>query len=316
MKVYPNIFSNNPVDRVSDLRSDPSWVEKTLNNEKTMICLFWRGKAFISKHKSIILDNSNPEQLNPAWFPLDFFKGQISETDILVFIGLIDDRAFFALDVSRHTNPEEFLNLVTLGEFEDLMVLAPQAINSGELAMLGQAKAIFEWNKSHKFCSKCGTESTMVEAGYKRVCMNCKTEHFPRTDPVVIMLATYKNTAFLGRQKRFPPGMYSALAGFIEPGESIEEAVARELKEEAGIEIIEANYHSSQPWAFPNSLMIGYIAESKTDNFKLDEVELDEGRWFTKEELKNTLNGKNNEFFVPPPMAIAHHLIKGFVESK
>ena len=92
--------------------------------------------------------------------------------------------------------------------------------------------------------------------------------------------------------------------------------MARELKEEAGIEIIEANYHSSQPWAFPNSLMIGYIAESKTDNFKLDEVELDEGRWFTKEELKNTLNGINNEFFVPPPMAIAHHLIKGFVERK
>tara|TARA_Y100000746_G_scaffold108726_1_gene92977 strand:+ start:50 stop:520 length:471 start_codon:yes stop_codon:yes gene_type:complete len=156
----------------------------------------------------------------------------------------------------------------------------------------------------------------MVEAGYKRVCHNCNTEHFPRTDPVVIMLATFNNTAFLGRQKRFPPGMYSALAGFIEPGESIEEAVARELNEEAGIKIIEANYHSSQPWAFPYSLMIGYIAESKSENFKLDEVELDEGRWFSKEELKKALSGENKNFFVPPPMAIAHHLIKAFVESK
>ena len=316
MKVYPNIFSNNPVNRVSDLRSNPSWVDKTLNSEKTMISLFWRGKAFVTKHKSLTSGQSNPEQISPAWFPNNFFKDQSDDSDSLIFIGIIDDVAFFSKDVSKLSNPEEILNLKDLGEFEDLMILATQAIDQGELAMLGQAKAIFEWHKSHKYCSNCGAESTMVEAGYKRVCHNCNTEHFPRTDPVVIMLATFNNTAFLGRQKRFPPGMYSALAGFIEPGESIEEAVARELNEEAGIKIIEANYHSSQPWAFPYSLMIGYIAESKSENFKLDEVELDEGRWFSKEELKKALSGENKNFFVPPPMAIAHHLIKAFVESK
>ena len=316
MKVYPNIFSNNPVNRVSDLRSDPSWVDKTLNSEKTMISLFWRGKAFVTKHKSLTSGQSNPDQFSPAWFPHNFFKDQGDDSESLIFIGMIDDIAFFSKDVSKLSSPEEILNLKDLGEFEDLMVLAPQAIDQGELAMLGQAKAIFEWHKSHKYCSNCGAESNMVEAGYKRICHNCNTEHFPRTDPVVIMLATFNDTAFLGRQKRFPPGMYSALAGFIEPGESIEEAVARELNEEAGIEIIEANYHSSQPWAFPYSLMIGYIAESKTENFKLDEVELDEGRWFSKEELKMALSGENKNFFVPPPMAIAHHLIKAFVESK
>ena len=183
--------------------------------------------------------------------------------------------------------------------------------------MLGQAKAIFEWHNSHTYCSRCGEKSNIVEGGYKRVCNHCKAEHFPRTDPVVIMLATYNDQAFLGRQKRFPPGMYSALAGFIEPGESIEEAVARELNEEAGIIINNASYHSSQPWAFPNSLMIGCIAESTSEKFKLDEIEIDEGRWFQRTELKDAINGNgNSNFFVPPKMAIAHHLIKAFVENK
>ena len=146
-----------------------------------------------------------------------------------------DDIAFFAIDLSKINDPESQVNLKDMGNFEDLMALSSQPIESGELAMLGQAKAVFEWHNSHTYCSRCGEKSIMVEGGYKRVCNNCKAEHFPRTDPVVIMLATYNDNAFLGRQKRFPPGMYSALAGFIEPGESIEEAVARELNEEAGI---------------------------------------------------------------------------------
>ena len=219
--------------------------------------------------------------------------------------------------MSKIHDAENQANLKGMGSFEDLMALSSQPIESGELAMLGQAKAIFEWHNSHTYCSRCGEKSNMVEGGYKRVCNHCQSEHFPRTDPVVIMLATYNDHAFLGRQKRFPPGMYSALAGFIEPGESIEEAVARELNEEAGIVINNASYHSSQPWAFPNSLMIGCIAESTSEKFKLDEIEIDEGRWFTRTELTNAINGgKNSKFFVPPKMAIAHHLIKAFVENK
>lgn len=314
MKVYPNIFSNNPLDRASDLRSDQSWVKNCLNNKDAKICLFWKGKTFVSMHKNLTLANSLPGQLSPAWFPVEFFKNEITDDNLLIFLGLDNKVPFFAIDFSEIENLEDTFSLEKLGELEDLMVLAPQAINPGELAILGQARAIIEWNKSHKYCSKCGSKSIMIEAGYKRICNNCNAEHFPRTDPVVIMLATYKNTAFLGRQKRFPPGMYSALAGFVEPGESIEEAVARELMEEAGIEISSANYHSSQPWAFPNSLMIGYIAEAKNNNFKLDQLELDEGRWFSRDELHNSLTGSNENFFVPPPMAIAHHLIKAFIE--
>ena len=318
MKVYPNIFSNNPLDRVSDLRSDPQWVSDTMLKDHAIVTPFWRGKPFVSKIKNLTSGHSDVNQASPAWFPFDFFKKRVLEQCEIIFLGLLNepkDMAFFSIDISEISNPEEELGLKDLGSFEDLMLLAPQAIDAGELAMLGQAKGIFEWNNSHKFCSKCGEKSEMHEAGYKRICNNCSTEHFPRTDPVVIMLAKFENTAFLGRQKRFPPGMYSALAGFIEHGESIEEAVARELKEEAGITILDAKYHSSQPWPFPNSLMIGCIADAESNQFKLDEVELDEGRWFNREELKDALNGgSKTDFFVPPPMAIAHHLVKAFVE--
>jgi len=317
MKVYPNIFSNNPLDRVSYLRSDPEWINKMTTDSKSMFVPFSKGQPFVSTISRLTSKNAIENQASPAWFPYSFFDNEIIENSIIIFLGLLDDIAFFAIDLSKIHDAENQANLKDMGSFEDLMALSSQPIESGELAMLGQAKAIFEWHNSHTYCSRCGEKSNMVEGGYKRVCNHCKSEHFPRTDPVVIMLATYNDHAFLGRQKRFPPGMYSALAGFIEPGESIEEAVARELNEEAGIVINNASYHSSQPWAFPNSLMIGCIAESTSEKFKLDEIEIDEGRWFTRTELTNAINvSENSKFFVPPKMAIAHHLIKAFVENK
>ena len=317
MKVYPNIFSNNPLDRVSYLRSDPEWIKKMITDSKSMFVPFSKGQPFVSKISGLTSKSALENQPSPAWFPYNFFDNHIIENSIIIFLGLLDDIAFFAIDLSKINDPENQVNLINMGSFEDLMALSSQPIESGELAMLGQAKAIFEWHNSHTYCSRCGEKSNIVEGGYKRVCNHCKAEHFPRTDPVVIMLATYNDHAFLGRQKRFPPGMYSALAGFIEPGESIEEAVARELNEEAGIIINDATYHSSQPWAFPNSLMIGCIAESTSEKFKLDEIEIDEGRWFQRTELKDAINGNgNSNFFVPPKMAIAHHLIKAFVENK
>jgi NAD+ diphosphatase len=156
----------------------------------------------------------------------------------------------------------------------------------------------------------------MAEAGYKRQCPTCKAEHFPRTDPVVIMLATHGDTCFLGRQKIWPKGMHSALAGFIEPGESIEEAVARELHEEAGLTTASVSYHSTQPWPYPSSLMIGCMAVAENDSFEIDGIELSEGRWFTREEVRAVLAGKGDgSFWLPPPFAIAHQLVKTFAEQ-
>jgi len=316
MNVYPNIFSNNPLNRVSYLRSKPDWIKKTIAKDDTVFTPFWRGKPFVSTISGLVSGNSLPNQQSPAWFPLNFFDEKIISSSMVVFLGLLNKKAYFSIDISKISDPENEAGLKDLGIFEDLMVLSSQAIDPGELAILGQAKAIFEWHNSHKFCSRCGSESSLSEAGYKRICVACNSEHFPRTDPVVIMLATYNDSAFLGRQKRFPPGMYSALAGFIEHGESIEEAVARELNEEAGISTKKVSYHSSQPWAFPFSLMIGCIAEAESDNFKLDEIEIDEGKWFSHSELKKAIEGNNSNFFVPPSMAIAHHLIKNFVYNK
>ena len=317
MNVYPNIFSNNPLDRVSYLRSKPEWIKETIVKEDTVFVAFWRGKPFVSNVPGLISGNSLPDQHSPALFPLNFFEEKIINVSMVIFLGLLNGKAYFSIDLSRVSDPENEAGLKDLGTFEDLMALSSQAIDPGELAILGQAKAIFEWHNSHKFCSRCGSESSLAEAGYKRICNECNSEHFPRTDPVVIMLATYNDRAFLGRQKRFPPGMYSALAGFVEHGESIEEAVARELNEEAGISTKNVYYHSSQPWAFPFSLMIGCIAEANSENFKLDEIEIDEGRWFSRTELKDAIEGdKNSNFFVPPSMAIAHHLIKNFVYNK
>ena len=316
MNVYPNIFSNNPLDRVSYLRSNPDWIKETIAKDDTVFTPFWRGKPFVSTISGLVSGNSLPNQQSPAWFPLSFFKDKIIGGSMVIFLGLLNKKAYFSIDISKISDPENEAGLKDLGIFEDLMVLSSQAIDPGELAILGQAKAIFEWHNSHRFCSRCGSESSLSEAGYKRICVACNSEHFPRTDPVVIMLATYNDRAFLGRQKRFPPGMYSALAGFIEHGESIEEAVARELNEEAGISTKKVSYHSSQPWAFPFSLMIGCIAEANSKSFTLDEFEIDEGRWFSRSELKKAIEGNNSNFFVPPSMAIAHHLIKNFVYNE
>ena len=159
----------------------------------------------------------------------------------------------------------------------------------------------------------------MAEAGWKRACPSCGAEHFPRTDPVVIMLATHGERALLGRQKMFPRGMYSALAGFLEPGESIEEACARELKEEAGLTVRQVTIHSSQPWPFPSQLMIGLIAETADDDAVADADELEAVIWVSREEARAMLDGglkrDDQTLWAPPPMAIAHHLLKSWAHA-
>ena len=155
----------------------------------------------------------------------------------------------------------------------------------------------------------------MVDGGWKRACPACKAEHFPRTDPVVIMLAVHGDRCMLGRQEIWPKGMFSALAGFLEPGESIEEACARELEEEAGLKTLSVEYHSTQPWPYPSSLMIGLIAQVASDEATPDQTELSEVRWFTKAEARDVLAGKVEGTFAPGPMAIAHQLLKTWAES-
>ena len=177
--------------------------------------------------------------------------------------------------------------------------------------MLAAAKALMHWHARHRFCSNCGAPTEVAVAGWRRDCPVCKAMHFPRTDPVVIMLAVDGDACLLGRQPRFPKGMYSALAGFVEPGETIEAAVRREIREEAGVACGAVQYFASQPWPFPASLMIGCFAEAESRSLEVDRVELEDARWFSRDEAIALLERRHPDgLTAPTPMAIAHHLLK------
>jgi len=189
-------------------------------------------------------------------------------------------------------------------------------LDAGDLSALAQARSYLFWHQCNRFCGRCGAPTKVRSGGGSRFCEPCNNEIFPRVDPVVIMLAIDEERCLLGRQPRFAPGMYSALAGFLEPGETIEEAVRREVKEEAGIRVGRVAYHSSQPWPFPSSLMIGCHAEALTTEVERDAGELEDCRWFERDEVRLMLSGEHPDGLKAPfPMAIAHHLIKAFAEG-
>jgi NAD+ diphosphatase len=309
----PNIFANNPLDRASYRRTDKEWIASQLADPASLFVPFFKLQPFV-------LPEEKPGQgKDVGWLRMGLLEDLAGPDPVVVFLGINRrGKSLFAADVSGLKDPESHPSLKGLGAFEELRGLAMAGeITPTELAILAQAKSMIDWHQRHGFCSVCGTRSEMLEAGYKRQCPSCKAEHFPRTDPVAIMLATYEDKCFLGRQKIWPKGMHSALAGFIEPGESIEEAVARELHEEAGLKVSSVTYHSTQPWPYPSSLMIGCHAIAESEEFKIDGIELSAGRWFTRAEIQAVLAGKGDgSFWLPPPFAIAHQLVKAFAEGK
>ena len=194
--------------------------------------------------------------------------------------------------------------------------LLADTVDPETLGALAQARALLHWHRSSRFCGRCGTRTAMAQGGYRRDCPNCDAQAFPRTDPVAIMLAIHRDRCLMGRQARFATGTYSCLAGFVEPGETIEDAVRREIKEEAGIRIGHVVYHASQPWPFPMSLMIGCFAEALTTDIVPDTEELEDCRWFTREETLAMLDGSHPDgLSTPPRMAIAHTLIRAWAEG-
>lgn len=195
-----------------------------------------------------------------------------------------------------------------------VMGLLPPA----ELATYGAAKALVDWHARHRFCARCGHGTVLAKGGWQRSCTNgaCKAEHFPRTDPVTIMTVEHEGRLLLGRQPRFPPRRFSALAGFVEPGESIEEAVAREVHEEAGVRVRDVTYVASQPWPFPSSLMIACHAHADDPALTIDTTELDDARWFTRDEVLHAMSGaEDGAFIAPPPFAVAHYLLKWWISQ-
>jgi NAD+ diphosphatase len=239
----------------------------------------------------------------------------LAPTAETVFLGLDGDAGRFGVAL----DPEATKALKGRDDLliTDLRSIAVQGlVGPDHLAPLAEAKALLAWHARHRFCSNCGVKTDLVQAGWKRICPNCKTEHFPRTDPVVIMLAIDGERCLLGRAGRFAANMWSCLAGFIEPGESMEEAARRETLEEAGIVCGDVKYFRSQPWPFPMSLMIGCHARAESSTITVDRSELEDARWFTREETALMFLGQHPEgISIPPPIAIAHHIIRAWVED-
>jgi len=194
---------------------------------------------------------------------------------------------------------------------------AATELDAAELSLFGGARSLVDWHARHGFCAVCGAATQPAKGGWARRCGRCEAEHFPRVDPVVIMLAEHEGRALVGRQPRFPAGRYSALAGFIEPGETIESAVAREFYEEAGIRVTDVRYVMSQPWPFPSSLMIACLARTDDDRLTIDRTELEDAFWVDAEGMRAALDGAADAPFVAPPrMAVAHHLLRHWLAGK
>lgn len=197
------------------------------------------------------------------------------------------------------------------GAFAPRVWEAANELSADELALYGGARSLVDWHARHGFCAVCGAGTAPTKGGWSRQCGACMAEHFPRVDPVVIMLAEYEGRVLIGRQARFPPGRYSALAGFVEPGETVEGAVVRELYEEAGIHVTDVRYVMSQPWPFPSSLMIACRARAEDDRLTLDTTELEDAFWVDGDEVRAALEGDPDApFRAPPAMAVAHHLLR------
>lgn len=200
------------------------------------------------------------------------------------------------------------------------MWLALAALGADDLATYGTARSLVNWHARHRFCAVCGAPTALAKGGWQRNCTACSAEHFPRVDPVTIMLVQHEDNLLLGRQPRFPEGNYSALAGFVEPGESIEEAVAREVLEEAGVRVRDVTYIASQPWPFPSNLMIGCLAHADDPALTVDKTELEDARWFTRAEVAEAMDlagrgERGGAFNVPGRQAIAHHLMRWWLDG-
>jgi NAD+ diphosphatase len=291
-------FAGSHLDRADHIRQSPEALAGLMN---------YRARL-------LLLDGLDPV-ISPegalVW-------GSLADADPaadLVFLGLSDERGCFAAVPAAGSvapaNPRLWQAMATL--------------TPDELATYGGARSLVDWHARHRFCARCGGATELTKGGWQRNCTGiasngdaCKAEHFPRVDPVTIMLVEHGGNILLGRQPRFPAGNYSALAGFVEPGETIEEAVAREIFEEAGVRVRDVSYVMSQPWPFPSSLMIGCHAFADDPAVTVDTNELDDARWFTRSEVEEAMHaaqtgGRGLAFGAPPPFAVAHHLLNWWV---
>ena len=309
-------FGGSGLDRAAHLRGDDDAITQLWAREDACVLLFWRGKPLISGDAAVRLPTTH-KVLKDATTPP-------------IFLGLEAQVPVFALDVSgwepEGLDADQMAQFIDPSEqqhpdlpqgqvFSELRgVMARLTPRDAEL--IASVKSLFDWHRTHRFCSACGHESTMTMAGWQRDCPSCERKHFPRTDPVVIMLITHGNSVLMGRSPFWPEGMYSLLAGFVEPGETIEGAVRREVFEEAGVRVGAVEYLSSQPWPFPSSLMFGCRGEAMGREITIDPVEIEDALWVTREEVLQMFAGTHPVIKPARVGAIAHFILQHWLADR
>ena len=300
----PHVYAGQQFDRAAKGRNDDAWLNEQRQLKATRILL-------ISGLKVMVLDEADP----PSAFCLTVGDLGQSLGEEAIFLGQEQGVSTFALDLGGQVFPgARYVELRSVGGL----------LPSREAGLLAYTRGLVFWHQHHRFCGACGAPTQSEQGGHVRRCINrdCGSQHFPRSDPAVIVLVTHGGRAerrgraercLLGRSARFPSGMYSTLAGFVEPGESLEETVAREIFEEAGIEVTDITYRSSQPWPFPASLMLGFFARAQSDQLHIDRTELEDAGWFTRDELLDPIN---RPVKLPNRDSIARHLIEAWLMER
>lgn len=290
-------FVHDALDRADPLRKDAEKVAALKADPRAVIAPFWRGEPFALK----TADGVEAGFLSAASAPL-------LNAEFTLFLGMDGNAPTFAAVLPPDSAPGPSFPLAGMGEFTDLRALAPQ-LSARDAMLLGCARSLIAWHARHGFCANCGAPSVPEMGGWKRACPSCGASHFPRVDPVVIMAVGRGDQLLLGRQSGWPPQFWSCLAGFIEVGETVEQAVRRETYEEAGIRVGAVRYAASQPWPFPSSLMVGVLADALSETISIDANELEDARWFGRDEVRTLLAGGHATLRCPPKVAIAHHLM-------
>ncbi len=307
-------FGGAAIDRAAHLRADPEALARMRRDPAARVAVLWRGKPLVEGAELALLAADHPV---------------LETAGDEVFLGLDEGAPIFAADLSAWV-PDDMPD--TLGAFSDPSEQRHPALGRDSLfvelrgamtripprdaGLAATARALVTWHRSHGFCARCGARSEIAQGGWQRLCPSCGAHHFPRTDPVVIMLVTQRNSVLLGRSPGWPERMFSLLAGFVEPGETVEAAVRRETAEEAGITVGAVSYLASQPWPFPASLMIGCRGHALDREIRLDPTELDDARWLTREEVAAAFAGTHPDVLPARPGAIARFLLHNWLADR
>jgi NAD+ diphosphatase len=289
-----NVFAGPYLERVSHLRADPAWFDEALSDARSRV-------VALQDMRSLIADGPTAALLDLTDVP-----SERRNSESLILLGRFGGAPMFAYEVEGEASaavPEG-------ARFEELRTVAA-LMPEDQAGLLGYARAMIHWRRMHRHCGRCGARTMPGRAGHVLVCTNpeCRHEQFPRVDPAIIVLISDGPRVLLGRQAGWPPGRYSTIAGFVEPGESLEDAVVREVAEETGVKVDQVDYHSSQPWPFPSSLMLGFTARASTYEVKLHDQELEDARWFTRADIESGTPR------LPPPLSISYRLIEHWFDA-